>query len=262
MYLQGSDAEESQPKVRSPLSPLSAEKLSPVAAAENPFPKSPLFYNSSSHLLPPLKFHSGLLTPHSIVSPCLQNKEEDDDNVSVASVSDYEIGRRNYTEEDGFEDIGPSDFDYLEKPVMQSYQDEDEEEIFGVTRNRPTAKTKLNRGVLKEDLKIELPGHFRRLKSATQVDGDLGFRKSGTPKKNSVGPGGSFSLRERVQLRNAQLVCWVLVCLLIDDLFGFFFFFLVPVINAGCDCDYRIILAMKQMYLDRWRRWGLQVLLQ
>jgi len=225
MYLQGSDAEESQPKVRSPLSPLSAEKLSPPAAAENPFPKSPFFYNSSSHLLPPLKFHSGLLTPHSIVSPCLQNKEEDDDNVSVASVSDYEIGRRNYTEEDGFEDIGPSDFDYLEKPVMQSYQDEDEEEIFGVTRNRPTAKTKLNRGVLKEDLKIELPGHFRRLKSATQVDGDLGFRKSGTPKKNSVGPGGSFSLRERVQLRNAQLVCWVLVCLLIDDLFGFFFFF-------------------------------------
>ncbi|KAJ6880616.1 hypothetical protein NC652_033831 [Populus alba x Populus x berolinensis] len=201
----GSDAEESQPKVRSPLSPLSAEKLSPPPAAENPFPKSPLFYNSSSHLLPPLKFHSGLLTPHSIVSPCLQNKEEDDDNVSVASVSDYEIGRRNYTEEDGFEDIGPSDFDYLEKPVMQSYQDEDEEEIFGVTRNRPTAKTKLNRGVLKEDLKIELPGHFIRLKSTTQVDGDLGFRKSGTPKKNSVGPGGSFSLRERVQLRNAQL---------------------------------------------------------
>ncbi|XP_011008188.1 PREDICTED: uncharacterized protein LOC105113635 [Populus euphratica] len=201
----GSDAEESQPKVRSPLSPLSAEKLSPPPAAENPFPKSPLFYTSSSHLLPPLKFHSGLLTPHSIVSPCLQNKEEDDDIVSVASVSDYEIGRRNYTDEDGFEDIGPSDFDYLEKPVMQSYQDGDEEEIFGVTRNWPSAKTKLNRGVLKEDLKIELPGHFRRLKSTTQVDGDLGFRKSGTPKKNSVGPGGSFSLRERVQLRNAQV---------------------------------------------------------
>lgn len=218
MYLQGSDAEESQPKVRSPLSPLSAEQLSPPPLAENPFPKSPLFYNSSSYILPPLKFHSGLLTPHSIVSPCLQNKDdgEDDDeedNESVASVSDYVSGRRNYTEEDDFENTGPSDFDYLEMPVMQSYQEEDEEEIFGVPRNRPTAKTKLNRGVLKEDLKIELPCHFRRLKSTTQADGDLGFRKLGTHKKNSMGPGGSFSLRERAQIRNAQLVCWVIVCL-------------------------------------------------
>ncbi|KAJ6723897.1 PORTAL PROTEIN [Salix koriyanagi] len=193
-----------------PLSPLSAEQLSPPPLAENPFPKSPLFCNSSSYILPPLKFHSGLLTPHSIVSPCLQNKDdsEDDDeedNESVASVSDYVSGRRNYTEEDDFENTGPSDFDYLEMPVMQSYQEEDEEEIFGVPRNRPTAKTKLNRGILKEDLKIELPCHFRRLKSTTQADGDLGFRKLGTHKKNSMGPGGSFSLRERAQIRNAQL---------------------------------------------------------
>ncbi|CAK7349180.1 unnamed protein product [Dovyalis caffra] len=206
----GSDVEEAQLKVRSPLSPLSAQQLSPPPAAEteNPFPKSPRLYNSSSHLLPPLKFYSGLLTPHSIVSPCLQNKDDDDDyheNESVASVCDYVSGRGNYTEEDDFEDVGPTDFDYLEKPVMQCYQEQDDEEIFGVTRNRPTPKTKLNRGVLKEDLKIELPGHFRRLKTNIGVDGDLGFRRFSTPQKNSVGSGGSFSLRERVQLRNAHL---------------------------------------------------------
>jgi hypothetical protein len=70
-------------------------------------------------------------------------------------------------------------------------------EIFGVIRNTSTVKTKLNGGVLKEDLKIELPRQFRKLKSITQVDGDLGFRKSGTPKKNPVVRDGGFSLRER-----------------------------------------------------------------
>lgn len=35
------------------------------------------------------------------------------------------------------------------------------------------------------------------LESITQVDGDSGFRKSGTPKKNPVVPDGGFSLRER-----------------------------------------------------------------
>ncbi|KAL3577459.1 hypothetical protein D5086_018963 [Populus alba] len=84
--------------------------------------------------------------------------------------------------------------DYLE---MQCYEGEDEVEIFGVIRNTSTVKTKLSGGVLKEDLKIELPRQFRKLKSITQVDGDLGFRKSGTLKKNPVVPDGGFSLRER-----------------------------------------------------------------
>ena len=52
---------------------------------------------------------------------------------------------------------------------------------------------------MKEDLKIELPRQFRKLKSITQVEGDLGFRKSGTLKKNPVVPDGGFSLRERGQ---------------------------------------------------------------
>jgi len=51
-------------------------------------------------------------------------------------------GRGNHTEEDDFEDVGLTAFDYLEKLVMEYYQREDKLEIFRVTRNRSTAKTK------------------------------------------------------------------------------------------------------------------------
>ncbi|KAG6736303.1 hypothetical protein POTOM_060950 [Populus tomentosa] len=76
------------------------------------------------------------------------------------------------SKEDEFEGVGPADFDYLKKHVMQCYHKEDEEEISGDARNRSATKIKLNRGILEEDLKIEL---LRRLKSTTQADGDLGF---------------------------------------------------------------------------------------
>ncbi|XP_065876631.1 uncharacterized protein [Euphorbia lathyris] len=183
---QGSDIQE--PRVRSPLSPLTG-KLSP----NEPFPKSPInsllksprLYNSnnfsSSHLLPPLKFSSGLLKPHSLVVPCL----DDDDSESVASVSDYVGG--NYSEEEEA-DVGLTDFDYLEKPVMQCYEEED------IFENRPT--TKLNKGLLKEDLKIEVPGNLRRF----TMDGGPEVRnisfKISTP--------ASCPLRDRVQLRNTH----------------------------------------------------------
>ncbi|WCJ37293.1 hypothetical protein M5689_018443 [Euphorbia peplus] len=178
---QGSELHE--PRVRSPLSPLTG-KLSP----NEPFPKSPInshLYNSnkfsSSHSLPPLKFTSGLLKPHSLVSPCL----DDDDAESVASVSDYLGG--NYSEEEE-EEVGMTDFDYLEKPVMQCYEEED---IFG---NR--VKPKLNKGFLNQDLKIEVPGNLRRF----TMDGDLEIRN--LPFKGSTPA--SCPLRDRVQLRNAH----------------------------------------------------------
>lgn len=95
--------------------------------------------------------------------------------------------------------------------LKHSCKGEDEVEIFRVIRNTSTVKTKLNGGVLKEDLKIDLPRQFRKLKSITQVDGDLGFRKSGTPKKNPVVPDGGFSLRfERVQHVNLVSLPWYL----------------------------------------------------
>lgn len=179
------------------------DKLSLV----DPFPKSPLLYNpntiSSSHLLPPLKFHTGLLTPHSVVGSSLnyQHHHHDDDyNESVASVSDYASGNLSEEEEKEEDGVGLADIDidYLEKPVMQCYKEEEEEEMFGP--RRPGPRTKLNRGLLKEDLKIEVPDNFRRF----TTDGELGFRKSAF--KNSTAPGGSFSLRERVQMHNAHVV--------------------------------------------------------
>eukprot|EP00257_Ricinus_communis_P019201 XP_015578120.1 uncharacterized protein LOC8288297 isoform X1 [Ricinus communis] len=182
---QGSDSQE--PRIRSPLSPLT-EKQSPhdpfPKSPINPLPKSPLLYStnsfSSTHFLPPLKFHSGLLTPRSLVAPCL----DDNDNESMASVSDCVGGQ--YSEEE------EEDFDYLEKPVMQCYEEEEEDEMFG---NRP--KIKLNRGFLKEDLKIEVPGNFRRFTTDGEVGVRKGLLKGSTP--------GSCPLRERVQLRNAHM---------------------------------------------------------
>uniref|UniRef100_A0A2N9FJ97 Uncharacterized protein n=1 Tax=Fagus sylvatica TaxID=28930 RepID=A0A2N9FJ97_FAGSY len=72
---QGSDLQvEEPPPVRSPLT----EKI-----GYDPFPKSPLShkYNAdpllSSHVLPPLKFHPGLLPPLSLVTPCLDHDEDE-----------------------------------------------------------------------------------------------------------------------------------------------------------------------------------------
>lgn len=188
LHLMSQGSEIQEPLVRSPLSPL-AERLSPneqfPKSPINPLLKSPRLYSSnnfgSSHLLPPLKFSSGLLKPHSLAAPCLDNE----DSESVASVSDYVGG--NYSEDEET-DVGLSDFDYLEKPVMRCYE---EEEIFG---NRP--KTKLNKGLLKQDLKIEVPGNLRRF----TTDGDLEVRNVSF---ESSAPA-SCPLRARVQLRNAH----------------------------------------------------------
>ncbi|XP_037494185.1 uncharacterized protein LOC105643473 [Jatropha curcas] len=184
---QGSDIPE--PRIRSPLSPLTEQQSPRDQFPKSPvdlLPKSPLLYNnnsfSSTHVLPPLKFHSGLLTPRSIVVPCA----DDDDNESVASVSDYVGG--NYFEEEE-DDAGVTDTVYLEKPFVQSYE---EEEVYG---NMP--KTKLSRGLLKEDLKIEVPSNFRRF----TTDGELVNRKNVF--KNLTPGAGSCPLREKVQLRNA-----------------------------------------------------------
>ncbi|KAJ4847075.1 hypothetical protein Tsubulata_040364 [Turnera subulata] len=203
----GSEAEE--PRIRSPLSPLTSPH-------QDPFPKSPLSYkrNSYTQLLPPLKFHSGLLTPTtSLVPPsCREDDGDDDDDEddgggdreSIASVSDYVS--RNYEfddDDDGFEEkrgvgsTGDMDVDYLETPVMQCYR-EDEEEMMMMPLPR-SSKTRLNRGMLKEDLKIEVPGNFRRF----TTDGDFGVEKFAAQNSTTV-QGGSFSLRERVQLRNAH----------------------------------------------------------
>ncbi|KAJ4730295.1 Pesticidal crystal cry8Ba protein [Melia azedarach] len=178
---QKSECADGEPRIRSPL----AEKL-----PHDPFPGSPLLYNDntsllSPHGLPPLKFHSGLLQPHSVLAPRLYDGEDDDDveeDESVASVSSN-MDVDNFEEED-----------LLDKAGEELYN-EDKGEMFGYK----SCNIKLNRGLL-NNLKIEVPESNRRF-----TDGDLGFKKVSqkilTP---SGGSNISSQLRERVQLRNAQ----------------------------------------------------------
>ncbi|GFZ05173.1 hypothetical protein Acr_17g0007450 [Actinidia rufa] len=170
---QGSEIEQNQ--ARTPLT----EKID----HEFPIPRSPLAFNSSnymsSHVLPPLKFHSSLLGPRNTVTLSLDSNEEDDDDESVASAPDDSGG--NYSEEDGFR---YSDVESLEKPVENCYQ----KEMFGsnlsTNWNQTTISrhgSTLNKGLLMENLRIEVPENYRR------------FTVSG----------GTCRLRERIRLHNA-----------------------------------------------------------
>ncbi|KAL6330362.1 hypothetical protein AAG906_040290 [Vitis piasezkii] len=144
---QGSDLEEKH--VRSPLT----EKL-----ACDAFPKSPLSYNTngyaSPHVLPPLKFRSGFLGPHSTVTLGLDDHTEEEEEESVASAPDDTDG--NYSEVSEEEELE------LEKPFAPFY----DEEIFHSLSRRnlnPSALNRsdhrnvssINRGVSKENLRIE-----------------------------------------------------------------------------------------------------------
>ncbi|KAE8075472.1 hypothetical protein FH972_014188 [Carpinus fangiana] len=184
---QGSDlqVEESQ-QVRSPLT----EKI-----AADPFPKSPLAYkyNSdtvmSSPSLPPLKFNSGFLAPHSLVTPYL-----DDDAESVASVPDDD--EADYSDE---EVLGSNnnDIDFLDNPILQRYG---EEQIYGyksipsLSRGRGSS---VNRGLFMENLRIEVPESLRRY-----TDGELSTRRYA--QKDTTPCGGGSALRKRVLLCNLQ----------------------------------------------------------
>ncbi|XWS47271.1 hypothetical protein CRYUN_Cryun14cG0138100 [Craigia yunnanensis] len=164
---QGKETDQ-EPRIRSPLT----EKLSP----HDSFPKSPLIYNTatllSPHVLPPpLKFRSGLIGPHSVIAPCLDDDDGDGDDESVASVSDNNAGNEN------------GNFS-------------DEEEVFGSNK----CSSKLSREFSKQNLKVELPDTNRRF-----TDGDLGIRDFAKKKFTSSGiGGGSFGLHERVQEHNAR----------------------------------------------------------
>ncbi|KAG5545886.1 hypothetical protein RHGRI_018143 [Rhododendron griersonianum] len=183
---QGSEVE--QKHARSPLT----EKI----GLPFPLPRSPLAFNSptykSTHVLPPLKFHSGLLGPRNPATLSLdsnEEEEEEDDDESVASAPDDSGGADsgwNYSEE---ESLRYSDVEYLEKPVEKRY----DEEMFGSKLNHKVSS--LNKGVLKEGLRVEVPGNYRRF-----TDGELGF--GGGAYQKTVG-GGSCQLREKVQLHNA-----------------------------------------------------------
>ncbi|CAK9315428.1 unnamed protein product [Citrullus colocynthis] len=150
---------EDETRLRSPL----AEKTSPDL-----FPKSPLPFNTSgfmsSHALPPLKFHSGLLPLHSLASPCLDDEDDDDDgdydiNESIASVPFEEDGV--YSDDDGmgFQDFDEDAFSYQSSVYS------------GGIKAPGTRNISINRGHLKENLRIEVPVNLRRF-----PDGKLGAR--------------------------------------------------------------------------------------
>ncbi|KAL0362547.1 UNVERIFIED_CONTAM: hypothetical protein Scaly_1209900 [Sesamum calycinum] len=165
----GSDVEQCQ--TRSPLT----EKLD----MKYPLPRSPLAYSSSnftsSHVLPPLKFHSGLLKPINTVALSVDSNEDesdyynDDESESVGSAPD-EVSRNH------------SDDDMVDRPVIRGF----EEDMLYVNSSKNLNDRKhvstINRGPLKEDLRVEVPGSVRRF-----TDGEWGSRGCGPSTGVSVG---------------------------------------------------------------------------
>ncbi|KAL5581652.1 hypothetical protein UlMin_014094 [Ulmus minor] len=168
------EAELQKPLVRSPL----AEKVTP-----DPFPKSPLLFQangsfSSSHVLPPLKFHSGLLAPaRSFVAPSI----EDDDDMSISSVSDSSCSSE--------EIVGSNE----SKPIDRGY---DDEELFGCD-SRKVNGSSLKRGLMNEsNLRIDVPDNFRRF-----TDSEMGLKKP-LHKMSSSTPYSANQLQKQIHLRN------------------------------------------------------------
>ncbi|XP_004305865.1 PREDICTED: uncharacterized protein LOC101301517 [Fragaria vesca subsp. vesca] len=162
------------PEIRSPL----AERLS-----SDHFPKSPLLFTSnisSNHALPPLKFHSGLLAPHMAAAApsCLSSDmdvDEDDD--------------------ESFDSVSGANFSDEESKAPTEWCEE-EEEMIGCSDKG--SRCGLNRGFLKEDLRVEVPGNnnFRRF-----TESEVGFKQRCPPKTYT--PSTANQLLKRVHLRNA-----------------------------------------------------------
>ncbi|XP_059282074.1 uncharacterized protein LOC132035924 isoform X2 [Lycium ferocissimum] len=140
---QGSEVKQSCTNTRSPLS----EKIDDIC----PIPKSPLAtYTPNSHTLPPLKFHSGLLKPHNTVTTLSIDSNEDD--------FDYD-----YDDEEIESECVSSALDELD---VHHYSEEEEVlgtnvcQIKGATGLSNRNGSTLNRGILQESLRIEVPQNF------------------------------------------------------------------------------------------------------
>lgn len=183
IHLQGSDSE--QYPSRPPLS----EKIDTTYH----LPRSPLAYNSSSytssHALPPLKFHAGLLKPLSTVTLSVEsnaddsdyyNDDHDDEDESVGSAPHGTCGNN-------------SDDDAVDGPVIRGFEEEDMFKKLNDTKYRST----INRGLLKEDLRVEVPGSLRRF-----TGGEWGSRGYG---QSSAVSGGSCRLKDRKEPNSAYV---------------------------------------------------------
>lgn len=147
--MQGSEIKQSC-NTRSPLSEKIDDRF--------PIPRSPLAcYTPNSHVLPPLKFHSGLLKPLNTVALSVDSSEDDCDfdyddeaieSESVASASEELNGHYSEVEE---EELGTKVFDRGTNSCQ----------IKGAGLGNRNGST-LNRGILQENLRIEVPGNGRR----------------------------------------------------------------------------------------------------
>ncbi|KAL8512388.1 hypothetical protein ACS0TY_018756 [Phlomoides rotata] len=169
----GSDVE--QDEARSPLT----EKLD----TKYHLPRSPLAYSSSnytsSYVLPPLKFHSSLLKPLSTVTVNVESNEDesdyynDDESESVGSATDEIYGNH-------------SDDDAVDGPEIRGF---DEDMLHLNSNRKPKYGSTINRGLLKEDLRVEVPASLRRF-----TDGELGSTGYGC---SSAVSGRSYGLNNK-----------------------------------------------------------------
>ncbi|XP_041994463.1 uncharacterized protein LOC121744855 isoform X2 [Salvia splendens] len=149
-------------------------------------PRSPLAYNSSSyassHLLPPLKFHSGLMKPLSSVNLSVESNEDE---------SDY----YNDDNDDEGESVGSaphgnnSDDDAVDGPVIRGFQEDMFHFSAGNKLSGVKHKSTIKRGLLQEDLRVEVPRGVRRF-----TDGEWGSRGYG---QSSAVSAGSCRLNDR-----------------------------------------------------------------
>ncbi|CAI9088988.1 OLC1v1023465C1 [Oldenlandia corymbosa var. corymbosa] len=141
-----------------------------------PIPRSPIGLGStSSHILPPLKFHSGLLGPHNPVASSLDSSSEDNygsddyddgyESESVASVPDELDGI--CPEEEGLDEA-------ITSGSREQIHNQKSTAVLNHMRGTGNVGLrfgpKLNRGLSKEYLRIEVPESTRRY-----TDTELGF---------------------------------------------------------------------------------------
>ncbi|KAL7129260.1 hypothetical protein ABFS83_13G053500 [Erythranthe nasuta] len=175
----GSDAE--QCRTRSPLT----EKLD----TKYPLPRSPLAYTSSnyksSHILPPLKFHSGLLKPLNSLSVDSNEEESDyyndDESVGSASAPDETCVDHSDYEDDEVDRL----------PTVGGFKDDDD--MFNLNSSKKTSDRKfgstINRGMLKDNLRVEVPRSLTRFS-------DVEWDSKGCGQSSAVS-GGSCRLNPR-----------------------------------------------------------------
>lgn len=164
-----------EPRDRSPL----AEKL-----VDDPdrFLRSPLGYSPSSFMsarvLPPLRCHTGLLTPHSLVDEEDDDEEYVDDSESVAFVPD---------DMDCSSSEGEEDDPLQKKPNGHNLIDE----MPKITLK--SAAVTLNRGLGMENLRVEVPKESRRFTTG----GDVAMNNCSL-NKLTPGPKSAHAVQHRV----------------------------------------------------------------